>query len=585
MKRLLTAALVAVSIAMLGATVPTHATGVNDFTISSYDIAYKLSRDDANRSKLAVTETIVAEFPQTDQNHGIERVIPTRYDGHPVSLKIESVTNGRDKLEYSTYESGGNTVLRIGDPDAYVHGTQRYQITYQQRDVTKFFADTGDDEFYWDTNGTDWRVPIEKLTVTLQVDDSLKTALSGENACYQGATGSDQPCVLTRDDAVMTTSATNLAPGENITIAVGFAGQTFAPYQESLLEFLGRIWLIGLIVGGTIGAMVLAWCSVRWSRQTKRSSEVGTIVPEYIPPKDASVTASASLLSGASGVFAAQLLDFAVRHYIKIYELEAKILIFNSKDYELEIVRDISDLRDEEREILTDIFSGKTQVGARLKLSSLKNNQSVYLKTLDNTKKLRALVRGSYGLRKQNARQSAWFIRAGWVLLGAAILLLNPAVLIFALIIFAFGKTLWPLSDKGLDLYRYLEGLKLYIKVAEAERIKMLQSPDGAAKIGSADPDDKAQLVKLYERVLPYAVLFGQEKQWNKQIGSLYESVQRQPDWYVSHSMFNAAVFSSAMGSFATSASYSAASSSSSGGSSGGGSSGGGGGGGGGGGW
>ncbi len=114
----------------------------------------------------------------------------------------------------------------------------------------------------------------------------------------------------------------------------------------------------------------------------------------------------------------------------------------------------------------------------------------------------------------------------------------------------------------------------------------MLQSPDGAQK-AQVDGSDTKQLVKLYERVLPYAVLFGQEKQWNKQLGKYYENTNTQPDWYSGSNgaIFNAAMFSSAMSSFATTASYSSPSSSSSGGSSGGGFSGGGGGGGGGGGW
>ena len=100
--------------------------------------------------------------------------------------------------------------------------------------------------------------------------------------------------------------------------------------------------------------------------------------------------------------------------------------------------------------------------------------------------------------------------------------------------------------------------------------------------LGDVASDPKL-LVTLYERVLPYAVLFGQEKEWNKQLGAYYETAGNSPDWYIGQSAFNAAVFSSAMSSFsqASASSYSSSGS----GSSGGGFSGGGGGGGGGGGW
>jgi uncharacterized membrane protein len=115
----------------------------------------------------------------------------------------------------------------------------------------------------------------------------------------------------------------------------------------------------------------------------------------------------------------------------------------------------------------------------------------------------------------------------------------------------------------------------------------MLQSPEGAEKIGQTiQGEDAAQLVKLYERVLPYAVLFGVEKEWTKQLGAYYEAAGEQPDWYAGNGAFNAVIFASALSGFSSqSSTYSSSTSSSSGGSGGGGFSGGGGGGGGGGGW
>lgn len=562
--------------------------GVNDFTISDYKIEYHLSKDAEGRSVLKTTERITAEFPNFDQNHGIERAIPKSYDKHPTSLSIDAVTNGSSEvLNYTTYDSNGNLVVRIGDADRYVQGRQVYRITYTQRDVTRYFADVNADEFYWDTNGVEWRVPIQSLSIKLVLDDKLVSALNGSRACYQGINESNAMCAITQSGNEFEASASNLGPGQNLTMAFGFAPQTFAPYQQSPFEIFFKyaliVWfvLIGLSVG------LIIWLTVRWSRLSSRKKEIGTIIPEYIPPSDASVTTSASLLSTPRSIFAAQLLDFAVRHYIKIYETNKKILLWNNKDYEIEVTKDVSSLTAEEQEILNDIFGGSAAVGSRLALSSLKGNNSVYMSTLDNDKKLKTLIRGAYGLREKNPEQLRWFKRAGITLLVLAILSFNPGLLVASIVAFVAGATLWPLTDKGLALSRYLEGLKMYIGVAETERLKMLQSPEGAEKVGGVDPNNKKQLVKLYERVLPYATLFGQEKEWGKQLGDLYESTGKNPGWYSStnHALFNAAALNAALGSFSAAASYSAASSSSSGGSSGGGSSGGGGGGGGGGGW
>jgi uncharacterized membrane protein YgcG len=151
-------------------------------------------------------------------------------------------------------------------------------------------------------------------------------------------------------------------------------------------------------------------------------------------------------------------------------------------------------------------------------------------------------------------------------------------IAVMMLIIFKIGS-LRPLTPQGRELFDYLKGLKMYIGLAEVDRIKVLQSPSGAEKV-PVNTDDSANMVVLYERVLPYAVLFGQEKEWLKQLGVYYESAQSTPGWYSGTSAFNAASFASSVGSFASYSNSSSSSSSS--GAGGGGSSGGGGGGGGG---
>lgn len=582
MKKL--AALIFASISLLFLPAAPVSASINDFTISSYNIEFNLGRDDEKRSTLTTKETIVAEFPQTNQNHGIERYIPKEYNEHSVNIDIKSVaTQGGESWPYTAYDSGKYTVLRIGDADKYVHGRQVFVITYTQRDVTLNAIDTNADEFYWDTNGTEWSVPIQSLSVKLTIDKALESSLTGKTACYQGKYKATSTCELAKDGSVYTTSATNLQAGENTTLAIGFNSGTFAEYRMSLVEVLALAWIVLQVIFGVLVFGIVIFLAVRYSRWSSRKSQVGTIIPEYIPPSDASVQVSATLMSSLS-TFTAQMIDFAVRHYIKITETKSKGLLSNA-EYEFEIIKPIDDLRAEEQEILNDIFNG-AMIGSKVSTTTLKKDYKLSMRMVDNPKKLQDLMRGSYGLRMRDEQKSKWFKQFGFIFLGISIVLLSPTLLLAALVALIMSYTLWPLTDKGLALYRYLEGLKLYISVAEEERLKMLQSPEGAEKV-QIDGSDKKQLVKLYERVLPYAILFGQEKEWNKQIGNLYESTGTQPDWYTGANLaaFNAAAFSSAMSGLTTSISSSGAASSSSGGSSGGGSSGGGGGGGGGGGW
>src|SRR6187399_2219239 len=51
--------------------------GVDDFTFESFDAVYELSRGDDGRSQVRTTETLVAVFPDYDQNRGIKRALVT----------------------------------------------------------------------------------------------------------------------------------------------------------------------------------------------------------------------------------------------------------------------------------------------------------------------------------------------------------------------------------------------------------------------------------------------------------------------------------------------------------------------------
>lgn len=564
------------------------AQNTNNFRISTYDISYELSRDNNGRSVLETTEIITAEFPNFDQNRGLILAIPNEYDGHSVGLKINSVQDKtRNTIQYTASNEGDMTVLRIGNPDAYVRGSQEYRISYTQYDVTKFFKDNGRDEWYWDTNGTQWEVPIGALTVRAKIDDSLVDAKVGEPACYQGATNSTNSCFLAPvDDANYYVEASNLQPGENVTIALGFKEGTFTAYEPTAFERFMAVWTVALVVTSILAFIAIIYLSFSYARRKNRLNEIQPVAVEYIPPRTSSVLVSSQVITPAGSVFGAQLIDFAVRHFIGIIETKQKSF-WSGQEYDIKVITDIERLSVEEQEILIDMFGHMPKVGDRMALKSLQNNMGYYKRTKDNDKKLNTLIEGEYAIREKEPKVSKFFYRwsAGMVILG--LVTLSPTLLIMAGVVALMGYEIRPLTDKGLQLRRYMEGLKRYIKAAEVERLKFLQGPDTAQKIGeSVDTKDAGQLVKLYERVLPYAILFGLEKDWAKCLGEFYETSSTSPTWYSGNTAFNAVVFASAMNNFSTAASYSGGSgSSSSGGSSGGGSSGGGGGGGGGGGW
>jgi hypothetical protein len=66
----------------------------------------------------------------------------------------------------------------------------------------------------------------------------------------------------------------------------------------------------------------------------------------------------------------------------------------------------------------------------------------------------------------------------------------------------------------------HLDGLRQYLELAEADRMRMLQSPSGAELTATDAPapadsvDAPLARFHLHERLLPYAVIFGVEREW-----------------------------------------------------------------------
>ena len=98
-----------------------------------------------------------------------------------------------------------------------------------------------------------------------------------------------------------------------------------------------------------------------------------------------------------------------------------------------------------------------------------------------------------------------------------------------------------------------IEGLKMYLSVAEKERLNLLNPPE--------------RTPELFEKFLPYAIALGVENKWGDQFTSVFsgldqDSGQYHPTWYHGHHMSHFAVsnFTSSLGSSLSSSISSAAS-------------------------
>jgi uncharacterized membrane protein len=573
--------------------IPAHSVqaGVQDFSISSFEADYYLSRDSERASHLKVVEKIVAEFPQFDQNHGIERAIPLKYQGHGVDLSVESVKKiGGGDWSYSTSESNNNSVLRIGDADSYVRGKQTYIITYNMRSVIS--KQDEQDEFYWDTNGDQWKQPLSEVKARVHLNkDIAQTFLTNKLVCYTGTkntTTNDCGFTATNDGAgsvITFTTDRVLNSSETLTVVMGFTKDSFAAYTPSASEKAMNA-LMGVVVAINIAVPIVVFAVMlsKWRRVGRDPEGRGAIAPQYLPPKETGVISSGIVLKEKfMPIFiTAQIIDLAVRHYIKIYETSKKVLPVQNTSYELELTKLPTDLRAEEQAAIGVLFGDSPQVGQRVKLDDLSEKLYKDAQQISKDAENQLVVNDYFKNAPSNVRRTYYIIAGVMFFVSMPVIIFAFGIALSGVIVALFGRAMPARTEKGVVLREYLFGLRDYMKLAEADRLKVLQSPHGdlTEKI---DVGDSQQLVKLYEKLLPYAVLFGIEKQWAGEFAKLY---RQSPDWYNSTGAFQAAYFVTAMHGFtqASASSFAPPSNSSSSGF-GGGYAGGGGGGGGGGGW
>ncbi|MBN9238162.1 MAG: hypothetical protein BGO97_00655 [Micrococcales bacterium 70-64] len=595
------AALVLAALPLLAA-VPAHAAPAvscdegddGAFSFESYDADFYLDVDADGRSTLRTVETFVALFPDIDQNQGMRRAIPLAYQGHPTDVSVESVTDGEGNPRpfEAEEDEDGEFLLVTSRADECVHGAQTYVFTYTQHNVTLYPDDSPDEEFYWDTNGTGSDQPYGTATSRVHVPAALAASLTGDASCYRGVAGSTTSCDLKRSDedggVVFTTTEADLGPRENVTVDIAFSSGTFVPRDDAYFGSpLGFVQLAG--VGGS--AIAVIWAAVL--RRTRLADGRGrpTIIAEYSPPKGMDPFTASVLLKKTGRAAAATFMDLAVRRAIRIIEVPGTGFFSRGPSYVLELV-DASGLEGPELNLAQALFGYQLQPGTQYAMTGKDTTLSEKVRGIiqtataaTTTDGLRAKPRIGASLLPTLLALLAGVVSfvAGVTMLDSAVggvapFLLLGAPILAVVLVFGIAYRI-PLTAQGAELRDHLKGLELYIRLAEADRLRMLQSPTGAEKEATSTT---SQVVKVYEKLLPYAVLFSLEKEWAAELGRYY--VDETPDYYSGSGAFNAAVFASSIGGLSSSAASSfsgSSSSSSSSGGGGGGSSGGGGGGGG----
>lgn len=567
------------------AVVPAHAQEDRSYRYTSFDVHYQVNSNATVRVEEHLTYAYTGEY------HQGYRSLPHAGSDAITDISVVDAATGKalsysskrlDKLDphswgsYTTYTDNGATAIEwyydLADT------THTWVISYTLHGAVTFYQDH--DELYWNLfSGLDAPVNAASATVTLPGENTDPTS-----HWYLQGTGHEES--IHQPDARNTVfTALSIPAGAPATIALG--------WQKGLVS-KGSYWLdwLSLNWAYVLCALILAgsgiFCFAYWFITEKYPHIGEVIIPEYepprgLPPLEGELVMRESLSARA---WPATVVDLAVRGHLTITELPGKWYYFGSKYYELRRNEGTAgSLRTYERSFLDILFSlpsSKNGVFSTLKLSrSTKDKQTLYgkMKGLEEevlaetdretkafSRTLAGQKRGMYGVWALVVALSVLAPLSSGVSFSPY-LMLTLAVLAAYVVIRYFTKYEARLSPDGEQQRKDWLGFKLYLQTAERYRLQNL-TPD------------------LFEKYLPYAMIFKIEKQWAKAFDGLNVV---QPAWFVGAygasgnasgmSGFSASSFAS---SFSASFSSSFASSGGSGASGGGGSAGGGGGGGGG---
>lgn len=530
---------------------PALRSDTSDFVFESFDADYTLSRDSAGLAEMRVVETLVALFPDFDQNRGIYRTIPRYYQGAPLDLGDFSVTDENGDPVYFTQADvdtsydGSNAYenraveLTLGTDD-FVHGRTTYVISYTAHNVVGHFADSGGDELYWDVNGDEWQQSFGRVSATVHVDESLTSALTGDVSCYSGYYGSAEECELSSSSpGEFHAAVSDLGSYSNLTFAIGFDGGTFVQPdlpQDSWVITRAPLWLLY----GALGLLFLSFV-VRFAVWRDARGR-GIIVPQYTTPDDRDLLEAGDLVEREGTAMAAQFVDLAVRGLVQVVDLYPGGKDFGISDrFALDFVT-MRGATPAEQTILNILFDDVGEPGERVQLTTLDASTGAALygqrakARRDTTKDgRRAQPAGSID---RWLRRLGWLIGAGYIAVFVWTFFVEvdfspavwPLVVSIVVLLIASGLLVKPylLTETGAESRDYLLGMRDYLTLAEEDRMRVLQSPQGAERVVTTD---KRAIVKLHEKLLPYAVLWGVEKQWSRQLEVDYSELGEDPSW------------------------------------------------------
>jgi uncharacterized membrane protein YgcG len=523
-------------------------------------------------SSLDVTETIRFEVLGTQIRHGINRDFPTDYQGRwgshsTTGFALQDVSFDGDPVPTQQSRLPNGVRVRIGDPDRLVPtGVHTYTIHYLTWWQVRFGPDA--DGLDWNVTGNGWEWPIDRAELRLR---GLEGLVWSDVRTFMGRHGShaEDALIIAQVPGLLDVVTTRpLALYEGLTVAASF--------PKGVLQQLSQLQVAAHWVGdnlalfpGFLGVVGIGFY-VGWLFLYGAARPPAVIVPQFAPPSGFSPAMVGYLederLSDRS--FSAGIVGLAVARHLK--------LIHGDGIYQLVRQQGGQPVTDLETRFEVALFHAGDELsisatnhdriaGARTALGNFLRSAvmpALLYKEPRNVRPALAIAAATIVLTvaalaiEFGAFAGALAILIGFAIVGALLLVLSarsggrgrwlPAVVgmpflviglsvggtsgpwLFLVVLFvaataalaavSYCRRTMPTAE-GWKRRDEIEGLKLFLGVAEADRLRVLNPPDFTPA--------------LYETLLPYAIALGVEMVWSRRFAAALAASQTeyQPDW------------------------------------------------------
>ena len=515
--------------------------------IKKYDVSIQINKN----GTLTVNEVIDYEF-DNDLKHGIYRDIPLRSqksgtDVYKSHVKMNSVKRNGEPEEYTSDTSYEGVSYRVGSADRYVDsGINKYEFNYTIYNAV--FEKDGIYQVYFNPIGQFWNVLIESADVSISFENNQPI---GENEIKQlevytgeyGVTGQNYT-ILQKSGIIKIETNGVLEPRNGLSFRLNLKTDKISPTWLDKLEVL--YYADPLVVAGPIIILMLAiYGFVTWFL-FGRDPAGKAIIPEFNIPKDISPM-YAGYIKGVRDpkeMLTIGMLSLLSKDYVTAEDAEG-----NGKNVKYRLARDTErnpELSSEEKALLSvlsddekNIFKNEQGLytAAQKILSTLETryNKKVYID--NNLFKfpfaigiMMVLIIGMgmhdvfenisgsmeyiipviiicfssitvvFSVLKKvflvNSLSSTFIMFLAAIVFG---LLTGMAGLVIMLIICImyniYSRLIGKYTNEGMRNKEYLDGMKMYIKTAEANQIMKFNDVD--------------ELVAYFKGILPYAVALG----------------------------------------------------------------------------